>query len=257
MLKSSKNPIEAIRFIATKQSESTLDLAEIIKDFDVEPEYRVIPQEKIDVLVENFRSSERAQEYMESRGFIPETASHFEVGYDPSQDMVVVPIHDLRGNVIGVNGRSVQGKRFKLSKNIERNKILFNLHRARRMGGTAIVFESQFDVMKVHQAGFPNGVCFFGSHVSREQVSMLQRYFDRIIIMTDADEAGRKAGHNISGLLKNKKVEWAIYDWGVIYPHGAKDAGDLSEEEIRYCVNNSVSDVAYKSYKQLAHTARV
>jgi DNA primase len=257
MLKSSKNPIEALRFIANKQSESTVSLAETIKDFDVEPEHRIIPQKKIDELVDGYQNSKRAISYMESRGFIPETTSYFEVGYDRGMDMVVVPIHDLRGNVIGVNGRSVEGKRFKLSKSIERNNILFNLHRARRMGGTAIVFESQFDVMKVHQAGFPNGVCFFGSHVSRAQAGILQRYFDRVIIMTDADAAGRKSGHTLSGMLRNKRVEWAIHDWGVIYPHGAKDAGDLNEDEIRHCINNAVSDVAYKSYKQLAQPSKV
>jgi DNA primase len=257
MVKSTKNPIEAIRFIATRQSESSASLSDTIKDFDVEHKHRIIPQKNIDKLVDNYRSSKRATGYMESRGFIPTTTDYFEVGYDPGMDMIVVPIHDLTGNVIGVNGRSVEGKRFKLSRSIERNNILFNVHRARKMGGTAIVFESQFDVMKTHQAGFPNGVCFFGSHVSKSQAHILQRSFDRIIIMTDADAAGRKSGHNLSAMLRNKKVEWAIHDWGVIYPHGAKDAGDLTEDEIRHCINNAVSDVAYKSYRQLAQPAKV
>jgi DNA primase len=189
---------------------------------------------------------------MASRGFSEKTVEDFNVGYDPSMDMIVVPIYSYTGDPVGVNGRSIEGKRFKLTRSLERNSILFNLHRARRQGGTAIVFESQFDVMKAHQSGFPNGVCFFGSHISKEQAMALQRHFDRVIIMTDADQAGRKAGHNLSEMLKNTAVEWAIWDWGVIYPDGAKDAGDMTEEQVRYCINNAVSDVAYRSYKQFA-----
>jgi DNA primase len=257
MLKSDKSPVEALRYISARQRSESSSLSEIVSSIESEEEVRVLDQSKLDALVSNFRKSKRAQDYMESRGFNPETLSYFDVGYDPGQDMIVVPIHDLKGNPIGVNGRSIEGKRFKLTKSIPRNSIWFNIHRVKAMGGTAIVFESQFDVMRVHQAGFPNGVCSFGSYVSAEQARLLQRYFDRIIIMTDADAPGRKSGHALSGMLRNTKIEWAIYDWGVIYPHGAKDAGDLTEDEIRHCITNSVSDAAYKSYKQLAQPSRV
>ena len=66
--------------------------------------------------------------------------------------------------------------------------------------------------------------------------------------MTDADEAGRVLGRNISSKLKNKDILWACYEYGKIYPHDAKDAGDMSEEEIRSCIKNSVSDIEYKSW---------
>jgi 5S rRNA maturation endonuclease (ribonuclease M5) len=89
--------------------------------------------------------------------------------------------------------------------------------------------------------------------VSREQAALLARHFDRVIIMTDADKPGRKSGHNLSAMLRGScRVEWAIHDWGVIYPGDAKDAGDMTEEEIAYVIKNAVSDVAYKSYKNLA-----
>jgi DNA primase len=251
-LKSGKSPVEAVRFIAAQRAGSVSDLSSIVSSLTEDRPVRLVPQEKLDELRDAYLSSSRAQEYMASRGFDDETTEIFEVGYDRGMDMVIVPIHNAKGEPIGVNGRSIEGKRFKLTRSLERNSVLFNLHRARRQGGTAIVFESQFDVMKAHQSGFPNGICFFGSHISKEQAGSLQRNFDRVIIMTDADEAGRKAGHNLSAMLRNTAVEWAIWDWGVIYPDGAKDAGDMTEEQIRHCINNAVSDVAYKSYRQLA-----
>jgi hypothetical protein len=66
--------------------------------------------------------------------------------------------------------------------------------------------------------------------------------------MTDADEAGRALGLSISNKLKNKDILWASYTYGKIYPHDAKDSGDMTEAEIQSCVKNAVSDVEYKSW---------
>jgi len=264
LLLSDRSDMEALRYIKKKGSETQRPLAEKIAAMQAEERWPMLPQLKVDELVEQFWNHAPAIEYMtETRGYSKQTERHvggfdestlreYEVGYDPDKDMVVVPIHDKDGNPIGVNGRSIEGKRFKLSKRLPRNKVLFNMHRAKRAGGTVIMCESQFDVLRVYQAGFPNAVCVMGSHVSKEQAHLLQRYFDRLVIMTDADKAGRKMGHTLSAMVPGMRVEWAIHDWGVIYPHGAKDAGDMTIEEIRYVLNNSVSDVAYKSYKNLA-----
>ena len=245
--------MEALRFIAKKGQETQQPLEVKIAAMQAEERWPMVPQMKIDELVENLWGNDRALQYLTDwRGFDHSTIKKFEVGYDPEKDMVVVPIHDKEGNPIGVNGRSVEGKRFKLSKKVPRNKVLFNMHRAKRAGGTVIVCESQFDVMRIHQAGYPNAVCFLGSHISKDQAALLQRYFERVIIMTDADAAGRKTGHTLSAMVRGMKVEWAIHDWGIIYPGDAKDAGDMTLDQIKHVINNSVSDVAYQSYRTLA-----
>ena len=66
--------------------------------------------------------------------------------------------------------------------------------------------------------------------------------------MTDADEAGRQLGLSIASKLRNKDILWASYEYGKIYPHDAKDAGDMTDEEIKACIKNSVSDIEYKSW---------
>ena len=48
--------------------------------------------------------------------------------------------------------------------------------------------------------------------------------------------------------LKNKDILWASHTYGKIYPHDAKDAGDMTEEEIKACISNAVSDIEYKSW---------
>jgi hypothetical protein len=66
--------------------------------------------------------------------------------------------------------------------------------------------------------------------------------------MTDADVAGRELGSAIADKLRNKDILWASYEYGKIYPHEAKDAGDMTDEEIKVCINNAVSDIEYKSW---------
>jgi len=66
--------------------------------------------------------------------------------------------------------------------------------------------------------------------------------------MTDADEAGRELGRSISSKLRNKDISWASSGYREIYPNKAKDAGDLTEEEIKTCIKKSVSDIEYRSW---------
>lgn len=194
-------------------------------------------------------------------------------------DMIIVPMHDPTGMPVGLIGRSIEGKRFKNSDNLPKSKTMFNLHRAKRHGATVIVVESSFDAMRIHQAGYPNVVALLGGGgVSPFHIHQLNRYFDTIVNMTDFDKkiieqpgtcnkckkhicdghrAGRDLGHKISDALPNKKTLWAAYDDECVYPykplegyrdHPAKDAGDMTDDEIRQCLKNAMSDYQYSEW---------
>jgi hypothetical protein len=47
-----------------------------------------------------------------------------------------------------------------------------------------------------------------------------------------------------------KNILWASSEYGKIYPHDAKDAGDMTEEEIKSCIKNAVSDIEYRSWNK-------
>ena len=149
---------------------------------------------------------------------------------------------------IGLVGRSIKDKAFKDSTNLAKSKTLFNIHRAKKIGGHVIIVESNFDAIRIHQAGFPNVVATLGGFLSIEQQNLLNRYFNKITIMTDADLAGRELGLSIANKLRNKDILWASYEYGKIYPHDAKDAGDMTDEEIVACIKNSVSDIEYRTW---------
>lgn len=268
---SHRNDYEALRFIQSCKNDTVVDFEdELSALLDDKPEFMPFPQDKLDEMfdVMNGISGQRAIEYLAARGINTESIDYFKIGYSEKQDMIIVPVHSPDGIPVGLVGRGVHEKTFKNSRNLPRSKTLFNIHRAKRCGGTVIVVESSFDAVRVHQAGFPNVVATLGGYISKDNLANLNRFFNKIIIMTDNDDStkhiaencrkcypeactghnpGRDLGVSIAKALKNKDIQWAMYDSDTIYPHGAKDAGDLTDEEIATCIKNSVSDIEYTS----------
>jgi len=244
-----KNDFEAIRFIATQETEILNNFDELVAGmFEDKPDFEEFSQETINRLHTDLGSSQNAKDYLISRGINEESMNHFFLGYSNSMGMVVTPVHSPDGTPIGIVGRSIEGKSFKNSTNLPKSKTLFNVHRAKKIGNHVIIVESNFDAIRIHQAGFPNVVATLGGFLSTEQHNLLNRYFNKVTIMTDADLAGRELGLSIANRLKNKDLLWASYEYGKIYPHDAKDAGDMTDEEIKACIVNAVSDIEYRSW---------
>ena len=55
------------------------------------------------------------------------------------------------------------------------------------------------DVISMHQAGFTNAVAGCGTALTNEQVRLISRYANQVILGYDADEAGQKAVHKENG----------------------------------------------------------
>jgi DNA primase len=244
-----KNDFEAMRFISAQETEVLNNFDEMMAGmFEDKPAFEEFSQETIDRLHLDLAVSQPAKDYLKSRGIHSEAYDYFKLGYSSSMNMVVTPVHSPDGIPIGIVGRSIEGKTFKNSTNLPKSKTLFNVHRAKKIGDNVIVVESNFDAIRIHQAGFPNVVATLGGFLSTDQHNLLNRYFNKITIMTDADLAGRELGLSIANRLKNKDILWASYEYGKIYPHDAKDAGDMTDEEIKACIKNSVSDIEYRSW---------
>jgi DNA primase len=246
-----KNDFEAMRYISSKETEALENFDELLNDaMSDTPMFEEFPQETLVKLNDDLVTEWKAQKYFESRGINMSSGKYFNLGYSKNMDMVTVPVHSPDGMPIGIVGRSIEGKSFKNSTNLPKSKTLFNVHRAKKIGDHVIVVESSFDAIRIHQAGFPNVVATLGGFLSTEQHHLLNRYFNRITIMTDADLAGRELGLSIANKLRMKDILWSSYSYGKIYPHDAKDAGDMTDEEIKTCIKNAVSDIEYRSWNQ-------
>ena len=238
-----------MRFIAAEETAILNNFDEVMADmFEEKPDFEEFSQETLDRLHADLAGNKNARDYLESRGINEDSMKHFRLGYSPSMNMVITPVHSPDGTPIGLVGRSIEGKSFKNSTNLPKSKTLFNVHRAKKIGSHVIIVESNFDAIRIHQAGFPNVVAVLGGVLSTEQHKLLNRYFNKITVMTDADLAGRELGLSIANRLRNKDLLWGSYEYGKIYPHDAKDAGDMTDEEIKACIVNAVSDIEYRSW---------
>jgi DNA primase len=243
-----RNEFEAIRFIKVKEIENDIDFEDTLSSvLEDKPDFIEFSQETLDRLHADLAGNKDARDYFESRGINEESMKHFALGYSSAMNMVITPVHSPDGMPVGLVGRSISEKRFKNSNGLPKNKTMFNLHRAKKLGGIVIVVESNFDAIRVHQAGFPNVVATLGGHISNDNINLLNKYFTKIIIMTDSDEAGRSLGKNIASKLRNKEVLWAMYDDEILYPHGAKDVGDMNDAEIKQCVSNAIPHFQYSN----------
>lgn len=225
-------------------------------------------------LIKNFWESAQAMQYMHERGFEDETLHRFKVGYSVKKNLLTVPMYNSGGMLLGVVGRTAShhDKRFKNSQKLPKTKTLWNIHNAKRTGDTVIVVEASFDGMRVDQAGFPNVVACLGGSFSDNHQEQLDRHFNTIILMTDFDDKekyryvkcsrcrrrgvekcvghnpGRDLGEAIANKMTGKTIKWAAMGNGVIYPDGAKDASDMTDEQIREVVHNAVSKVEYRTW---------
>lgn len=267
---SHRNDFEALRFLMSCKTEATVDFEqELAEMLEEKEEFVEFDQRKLDELHSTLLQSEQGQAYLTGRRINLESIQHFGLGYSEKQGMIIVPVHSPDGIPVGLVGRSVEGKRFKNSRNLPRNKTLFNIHRAKRASNSVIVCESSFDAIRIHQSGFPNVVATLGGFLSKDNLQNLNRYFSKIIIMTDFDNKndhvsqncrkcypsdckghnpGRDLGNQIANNLKSKEIWWASSEYGKVYPDGAKDVGDLSEDDIRKCVVNAVPHYEYSSW---------
>lgn len=243
---SSRNGYEALRYLQAKSAVTDEDLQKELQNlFDNKPDFVEFSQETLNELHSNLLESKEAMSYFDSRKITLEAMKYFELGYSVKQDMVTVPLHAPDGLPVGIIARSIQGKQFKNSVNLPRNKTMFNLHRAKREGGVIIVVESSFDVIRLWQAGYPNAVATLGGSISDDNIKNLNKYSSTIILMTDNDQAGRSLGEKIATRLKNKNVLWSYYNHDKVYPDGAKDVGDMNDEQIKQCIKNAIPHYEY------------
>ena len=157
------------------------------------------------------RGVEGNHPYLVERGIAPATAAEFGVGFYAGSGLmsgrVVIPIRNLRGELVAYAGRAVDARppKYKLPAGFRKSLELFNLQRAVAAGGQAvIVVEGYFDCMRVHQAGFLWVVALMGSSLSAAQESGLLRHFEHIVLMLDGDAAGRAASRAIAVRLSGQ-----------------------------------------------------
>ncbi len=123
--------------------------------------------------------------------------------YDTFSKRIMIPIENLKGQVVGFTGRIYNGEvdtaKYMNTKETEifkKGNILFNYHNARqsiREEKKVIVVEGNMDAIKLSASGIKNVVALMGVALSKEQIDVLKKLKVPIILMLDNDSAGLEA----------------------------------------------------------------
>lgn len=128
------------------------------------------------------------------------------------------PISDHLGHIIGFTSRillSVDGSEAKEAKYINTSEtliykkglVLYGFDKARRAikeADLAVLVEGNMDVIASHQVGVKNVVASSGTALTIDQLHILRRVTDKLVLSFDGDAAGEKAAEKaIDMALKN------------------------------------------------------
>ena len=128
---------------------------------------------------------------------------------------VMFPIHNMRGETVAFGGRALGDDNPKYINSPEtmlfsKGRNLFGLSASlpsARKSRTFIVVEGYMDVLAFHRAGITNCVAPLGTALTEEQVFMLKRYADTLILAFDGDSAGTNAAEKGAALCEKTGLE--------------------------------------------------
>jgi DNA primase len=171
-------------------------------------------------LVRAFEKEHFAPEEMEASGLVlkREQGSGF---FDRFRNRLMFPIRNEAGKLIAFGGRALaagQEPKYLNSPETEiyrKSHVLYNLDRAKesiRKGDRAVLVEGYMDVIGVWAAGVHQAVASCGTALRPEQVRLIRRHTERIVVNFDPDEAGMKAAERSIETLLDERMRVRVLE---------------------------------------------
>ena len=156
--------------------------------------------------------------------------------YDRFRGRIMFPIMDMRGDIVGFSGRILtpndhEAKYINTPETLlyHKRESLYGIHLAKkaiRKIGKAILVEGEFDMISPYMHGIDNVVAIKGSAVTREQLNILKRITNCIVLALDADEAGEDAMQR--GIQEAEKQDFELQ---IVNFTGGKDPDEILRED--------------------------
>ncbi len=162
--------------------------------------------------------------------------------FDRFRSRLMFPIRDVQGKIAGFTARTLAGIAFDQEdfggKYINspqtavynKSSILYGLDLAKsavKQLDYIIVVEGNMDVIMSHQAGIKNVVAVSGTALTGDQLRLIKRFTQNIILAFDADAAGSQALYK-SGVISASDFEMNVKAAMII---GGKDPADIVQHD--------------------------
>ena len=131
--------------------------------------------------------------------------------YDKFRNRLMLPVIDVRGDVVGFGSRVIDKSEPKYMNTTEtvaysKRRVLYGLNLAKKTKRpNMILCEGNLDVVTLHQAGFDNAVACMGTALTQEQIRLLSRFTKELVLCYDNDGAGQMATDRALELLQNSE----------------------------------------------------
>ncbi len=158
----------------------------------------------------------------------------FMTTYDSMDDYICIPVYQS-GKLRFIEGRHtvLNAKNLSMPKYMRRpagadvSSVLFPLDKVKDFTQVILV-EGIFDALNMHDMGYTNTLCIFGTNnFNAGKAKLLDEYgCKHVILMMDGDTAGRQAAVKIQKLFQQR----AIYT-SIVNMEDGKDPGSIDEME--------------------------
>ena len=192
--------------------------------------------------------------------------------HDIYNDRIMFPLYDVSGKVVGFSGRiykdNGQNKYLNTKETdiFKKGEMLYHYHIAReecRLKKCVIVMEGFMDVIRASTIGIKNTVALMGTALTKEQIGLLKRLSNNIILCLDGDGPGVKAATSIGEELLNQGIEVKVVYLpnnddpdSFILKHGEERFKGLIENALNFSdfkINQLKQNVNFKSDEEKAN----
>ena len=131
-------------------------------------------------------------------------------------DRIMFPLYDLGGKVVGFSGRiyrdNGQNKYLNTKETpiFKKGQLLYHYHVAReecRKMKSVIVMEGFMDVIRASTIGVRNTVALMGTALTKEQLQLIKRLSNQIILCLDGDDPGVHATLSVGDMFLEEGLE--------------------------------------------------
>lgn len=166
--------------------------------------------------------------------------------YDLFRERIIFPIHNENGLVAGFSGRLYLTSDKEQPKYVNspqtvlftKSNILYNLDKAIneiKRNNRVILYEGFMDVIASYKAGIKEAIASMGTALTKEQVGLIKRYTNKVVICYDGDSAGIEAANRAITLLEARQIDVRV----VIL----KDGLDPDDYIVKYSIEDFQNEI--------------